>query len=93
MVREARGEAHHAGVHGRLDGEGRELLVAMYDLDLLPDEQMAQQGQTAEHRGKRGAVVERHVGDVVHLQTVGEVPHTCVGEPTGSPYCIPFVSP
>ena len=49
----------------------------MDDLDLLPDEDLAEDGEGGEDRGEGGAAVDDPVWQVVDFEAVGEIANSC----------------
>ena len=55
---------------------GREGAVCVHHSDAFPYEHAAQQWETVEAGGSCGLVVHHLQGEVVHLQSIGQVPDT-----------------
>ena len=49
--------------------------MAMYNLDLLADYNVAEHGEKGEYRGHGRLAVDHEEGDVVDLEAIGEVAH------------------
>lgn len=77
MVCEDRPQPHRSSVQNSLVAETAETSMAMYNLDAFAYDNIAEDGEEGEHRGKRGLAVDDEEGHIVDLQTIGEVSHTC----------------
>ncbi len=73
VVREDCLEAHRPGMEHGLMGQRGERRVAVDNVDPLPREYAAQDGQRREQRGQDALVVEGREREVVDLEVVGQV--------------------
>lgn len=64
----------HAYLHSFV-GECRKRRVTVHDLDLLPQEDVAEYWNVAYHRRQDALIVEHFDGQVVHLQSIRHVSH------------------
>ena len=76
MVREARLEAHGPRMQDRLVAQAAQARVAVDNLDLLADEDVAEDGEKRKHCGEGRLAVDHKERRVVHLEPVRKVPHT-----------------
>jgi hypothetical protein len=51
--------------------------MTMDDLDLLPDEDVAQDGEKGEHCWHSGFAIDDQERDMVDLETIGEIVDSC----------------
>ena len=72
--------------------EGGANLVTMDNLYVLTNKDVAEDGKRDKEGGEGALVVERKVGDVVHLQAIGHIPHPLpVAIPVGNYNYLLFV--
>ena len=76
VVREARLEPHGARVQDRLVAQAAEAGMAVHNLNLLADEDVAQHGEQREHGRERCLAVNHKERRVVHLEPVRQISHT-----------------
>ena len=89
VVSEDRTDSHGAGVHDAFMAQGTERPVAVHQRDVLAQEDLAQDGEGAQHSGQGHLVVEGQHGQVVHLQS-SELSTDRSGYPVRPVHCILF---
>lgn len=79
MIGEDGHQAHSPGMQQTLVAEIGQAGMAMHNLDLLADEDLAEGGEGGEDGGEGGAAVDDPVREVVDFEAVGEVADPLAG--------------
>jgi hypothetical protein len=70
-------EPHGSGMEDGFVAEAAQALMAMDDLDLFADDDIAEDGEEGEDGGHGRLAVDDEKGDMVDFEAVGEISHAC----------------
>jgi hypothetical protein len=77
VISEDCAQAHGPGMQDSLIAQTTETSMAVYNLDALADDNVAEDGEEGEDGGERRLAIDDEERDIVDLEAVGEVSHAC----------------
>lgn len=75
VIRKHRPQPHSAGVQDTLMAEAAQTGMAMHNINLLPNHDVAEDGEERENGRKCRGPVDDQKGDVVDLESIREISH------------------
>lgn len=77
VIGEDGSQTHCAGVEDGFATEAAETRMAMDNLDLLPNDNVAENGEEGEDGGEGSLAVDNEERDMIDLESIGEVSDSC----------------